>query len=161
MVQTLSKTHVALEVNGEAVEALVKPWQTLLEVLRDELHLTGTKEGCGNGNCGACTVLIDGRAVNSCLVLAGDARGKSITTIEGLGTAKGLHPLQQAFVKYGAIQCGYCTPGMLLNAKALLEENPAPTEEEVKAALVGNLCRCTGYTKIIQAVLSVAGGRQP
>jgi len=154
------KKEINLTVNGEPYCLAVEPNRTLLQVLREDLGLTGTKEGCGKGDCGSCTVLVDGKAVNSCLTLAMQVRGKSITTIEGLASANGLHPLQQAFIQYGAIQCGFCTPGMILSAKALLDEKPHPTEEEVKRSLAGNLCRCTGYTKIIEAVMVVAkGGR--
>jgi len=154
------KKEISLTVNGELYGLAVEPNRTLLQVLREDLGLTGTKEGCGKGDCGSCTVLVDGKATNSCLTLAMQVKGKSITTIEGLATADGLHPLQQAFIQYGAIQCGFCTPGMILSAKALLDENPHPTEEEVKRSLAGNLCRCTGYTKIIEAVMVVAkGGR--
>ena len=154
------KKEITLIVNGESYSLAVEPNRTLLQVLREDLGLTGTKEGCGKGDCGSCTVLVDGKAVNSCLTLAVQLKGKSITTIEGLATADGLHPLQQAFIQYGAIQCGFCTPGMILSAKALLDENPHPTEEEVKRSLAGNLCRCTGYTKIVEAVMVVAkGGR--
>ena len=154
------KKEITLIVNGESYSLAVEPDRTLLQVLREDLGFTGTKEGCGKGDCGSCTVLVDGKAANSCLTLAMQVRGKSITTIEGLATANGLHPLQQAFIQYGAIQCGFCTPGMILSAKALLDENPHPTEEEVKRSLAGNLCRCTGYTKIIEAVMVVAkGGR--
>ena len=151
------KIKIDLTVNGRACELLVDAHRTLLDILRDQLGLMGAKRGCGHGNCGACTVLMDGKAVNSCLILAGDVGGKSITTIEGLADGSHLHPLQEAFMKHGAIQCGYCTPGVILNAKALIDENPNPTEAEVRRALEGNLCRCTGYTKIIQAVLSIAG----
>ncbi|MBF8265593.1 MAG: (2Fe-2S)-binding protein [Dehalococcoidia bacterium] len=151
------KLKVDLIINGQAYELIVDPHRSLLDVLRDQIGLMGAKRGCGHGNCGACTVLMDGKAVNSCLILAGDIGGKSITTIEGLAAGNKLHPLQEAFMKHGAIQCGYCTPGVILNAKALLDENPNPTEAEVRTALEGNLCRCTGYTKIIEAVLSVAG----
>jgi carbon-monoxide dehydrogenase small subunit len=154
------KKEITLIVNEESYSLAVEPHRTLLQVLREDLGLTGTKEGCGKGDCASCTVLVDGKATNSCLTLAMQVKGKSITTIEGLATADGLHPLQQAFIQYGAIQCGFCTPGMILSAKALLDENPHPTEEEVKRSLAGNLCRCTGYTKIIEAVMVVAkGGR--
>ena len=144
-----------LKVNGQNRELYVEPSETLLEVLREELWLTGTKEGCGEGNCGVCTVLVDGKAVRSCLMLARQAQGKEIITIEGLkGDGGGLHPLQQAFIDHFAVQCGYCTPGMLLTAKALLDENPEATEEEIRETLCGNLCRCTGYVKITEAVLA-------
>jgi len=154
------KKEINLTVNGEEYRLAIEPHRTLLQVLREDLGLTGTKEGCGKGDCGSCTVLVDGKAVNACLMLAVQAKGKSITTVEGLAPAEGLHPLQEAFIQYGAIQCGFCTPGMIMSAKAFLDENPHPTEEEVKRALAGNLCRCTGYTKIIEAVMAVAkGGR--
>ena len=152
------KRKFELKVNGEIHEVYVEPWKTLLEVLREELELTGAKEGCAMGDCGACTVLMDGRAVKSCLVLIGQAVGTEIVTIEGSrGEGGGLHPLQEAFIDCFAVQCGFCTPGMILSAKALLDENPNPTEDEVRRALSGNLCRCTGYTKIVQAVLAVSG----
>jgi len=150
------KSEIRLKVNGVIYEVYVEPWKSLLEVLREEIGLTGAKAGCEEGKCGACTVLINGKAVNSCLILAPQAQGMEITTIEGLETADGLHPLQQAFVDHFAAQCGFCTPGMILSAKALLDKNPNPTEEEVRIALSGNLCRCTGYVKIVEAVLSVA-----
>jgi aerobic carbon-monoxide dehydrogenase small subunit len=149
------KYPLSLKVNGEAYALEVDPRRTLLEVLRNELNLTGTKEGCGNGECGACTVLLDGRPANACLVLALQARGKEITTIEGLSRDGTLHPLQEAFISRGAVQCGFCTPGMILSAKALLDRNPRPGEREVREALTGNLCRCTGYQKIVEAVLSL------
>lgn len=153
-----------LSVNGRAHEVLASPGERLLDVLRGRLGLTGAKEGCGSGQCGACTVLLDGRPVTSCLVLAGDAVGHDITTIEGLAPPGRLHPLQEAFLKLGALQCGFCTPGMILSAKALLDRNPSPTEQEIRDALAGNLCRCTGYRKIIAAVRAAAsqsgtGGR--
>lgn len=147
------KRGIELVVNGEQYKVIVEPYRTLLDVLRDDLGLTGTKNGCGMGECGACTVLMDGKPVSSCLTLAVRADGKNITTIEGIADGEKLHPLQQAFVEYGAIQCGFCTPGMILTAKALLEENPRASEEEIKLGLVGNLCRCTGYVKIIEAVM--------
>lgn len=145
---------IKLIVNEETFKLRVDPYRTLLEVLREDLHLTGTKNGCNEGECGACTVLLGGVAVYSCLVLAVDANGKNITTIEGLSKEGKLDPLQQAFIEHGAIQCGFCTPGMILSAKALLDENPSPSEEEVKSALTGNLCRCTGYRKIVMAVVA-------
>ncbi len=149
------KQVIHLRVNGVERELLVEPWWTLADVLRKHLGLTGTKVGCGEGNCGACTVLVDGRAVTSCLFLAPEAKGKDIVTIEGLKDKGGeLHPLQEAFVEHFAIQCGFCTPGMIMSAKALLDENPAPTEVEVREALCGNLCRCTGYINIVEAVLA-------
>lgn len=149
------KQLIKLRVNGVEEEVMIQPWWSLSRVLRDELNLTGTKISCGTGDCGACTVLIDGQAVKSCLYLAMKARDRDILTIEGIRGENGeLHPLQKAFIEHFAIQCGYCTPGMILAAKALLDENPSPTEEEVKKGLDGNLCRCTGYVKIIEAVLA-------
>ncbi len=149
---------IHLVVNDEAYDVPVKPKDTLLEVLRDKLGLTGTKEGCDTGKCGACTVLVDGEAVRSCLTFAISVRDKAITTIEGLADpeAEELHPLQQAFIEHGALQCGYCTPGMIMTAKAFLDENPAPTEAEVKEALSGNICRCTGYSSIVEAIQAAA-----
>lgn len=144
--------EINLHVNGIVYPLVVEPWDLLLNVLRDKLGLMGTKYGCGGGDCGACTVLIDGQAVNSCLYLAVSAAGKEILTVEGLERDGKLHPLQEAFIQSGALQCGYCTPGMLLSSKALLDKNPDPTEDEIKVALAGNLCRCTGYQKIIEAV---------
>jgi aerobic carbon-monoxide dehydrogenase small subunit len=146
------KTIIQLTVNGEPVEAAVEPNQTLLQFLRDDLGLTGTKHGCGLGDCGACTVIVDGMPVNSCLVLAVQAAGREVLTIEGLAENGKLHPIQQAFVDKGAIQCGFCSPGMILSAKALLDTNPKPTEHEIRTAISGNLCRCTGYQKIVEAV---------
>jgi len=149
------KQLIKLKVNGLVEEVLVEPWWSLAYVLREVLNLTGTKVSCDTGNCGACTVLVDGKAVKSCLLLAPKAKGKEIVTIEGLtGKDGGLHPLQEAFIEHFAVQCGYCTPGMILAAKALLDENPGATEEEVRASLSGNLCRCTGYVKIVEAVLA-------
>ncbi len=143
-------------INGSACEVIIEPQMTLLDVLRDELGLTGTKYACGTGDCGACTVLIEGKPVLACLTLAARVKGKSILTIEGLADGATLHPIQKAFIEYGAIQCGFCTPGMLLSAAALLEKRPNPAREEVMLALSGNLCRCTGYVKIIDAVLAAA-----
>lgn len=143
-------------VNGQAYEIAVEPWRTLLDVLRYELELTGTKEGCSTGSCGSCTVLMDGKAVNACLVFIAEAEGKEITTIEGLSQAGKLHPLQQAFMDEGAVQCGFCTPGVILTAKAFLDSNPQPTEARIREAIAGNLCRCTGYDKIVRAIMSVA-----
>jgi carbon-monoxide dehydrogenase small subunit len=149
------KQLIKLKVNGLDEEVLVEPWWSLAYVLREVLNLTGTKVSCDTGDCGACTVLIDGKAVKSCLLLAPKAKGKEIITIEGLtGKDGGLYPLQAAFIEHFAVQCGFCTPGMILTAKALLDENPNATEEEVRAALSGNLCRCTGYVKIVEAVLA-------
>ncbi len=147
------KQIVKFSLNGESIEVEIEPHLTLLQLLRDKLELTGTKEGCGMGECGACTVLLDGRAVNSCILPAMEVEGKSVTTIEGLTDAQGnLHPLQKAFIEYGAVQCGFCSPGMVLSAKALLDENPKPTEEEIRHGIAGNLCRCTGYLQIVQAI---------
>lgn len=146
------KKLITLTVNDSAYEVAVAPNRTLTQLLRDDLNLLGTKEGCGVGDCGACTVIMDGKPVNSCLVLAVQADGSDITTIEGVATSAGLHPVQQTFVGMGAIQCGFCTPGMVLSATSLLEKNPHPTEHEVRQALSGNLCRCTGYQKIVEAV---------
>jgi len=154
------KKELTFTLNGEVVRADVDPQWTLLYLLREVLELTGTKEGCGYGECGACTVIIDGQAVNSCLYPVMEAEGKTITTIEGLASRDGqLHPLQTAFINEGAVQCGFCTPGMIMSAKALLDTNDKPTEEEIKDAVAGNLCRCTGYVKIIDAIKTVAGGR--
>ena len=152
----MAKTHLTTTINGEETEFLCEPRQTLLEVLRDDLNLTGTKEGCGNGNCGACSVIFNGRVVDSCLVLAVEAEGAEITTIEGVATAEGLHPLQQKFLEHAALQCGICTPGFIVAAKALLEKEPNPSEERIRLWLAGNLCRCTGYDKIIRAVMDAA-----
>jgi carbon-monoxide dehydrogenase small subunit len=148
---------ISLRVNGEEHQVLVAVHRTLLEVLREDLGLTGTKHGCELGECGTCTVLVDGRPQLSCLLLPVQVEDREITTVEGMGSAARLHPLQEAFASLGAAQCGYCTPGMLLAAMALLEENPRPTREEIREALAGNLCRCTGYTKILQAVELAAG----
>ena len=152
----MSNIHVSAEVNGDKVEFLCDPRETLLDVLRDRLNLTGTKEGCGTGDCGACTVTIDNRLVCSCLMLGAEANGKSIETIEGMAQGDELHPLQRKFVEHAALQCGICTPGILVAAKNLLEKNPNPNEEQVRYWLAGNLCRCTGYDKIIRAVLDAA-----
>jgi carbon-monoxide dehydrogenase small subunit len=152
----MAKHHVTATLNGNAVEYLCETQQTLLEVLRDELHLTGTKEGCGTGDCGACSVTVDGRLVCSCLMLGVEAQGKAIRTIEGMAEGASLHPLQRKFLEHAALQCGICTPGILIAARSLLERNPDPTEEEVRFWLAGNLCRCTGYNKIVDAVLDAA-----
>lgn len=149
------KRILKLHVNGEDFEVLIDPHKTLLEVLREDLGMTGTKRGCDIGTCGACTVLIEGKPYLSCLTLAVDVQGKKILTIEGLAQDGEPHPLQKAFVRKGAIQCGFCTPGMILTAKAFLDENPHPSEEEVKKAISGNICRCTGYIKVVEAILSV------
>ena len=152
----MSKIHVTTTINGEPTEYLCEPQQTLLDVLRDELRLTGSKEGCATGDCGACSVTLDGRLVCSCLVLGAEAGGHEIETIEGMADGDTLHPLQQKFLDHAALQCGICTPGFLVAAKALLEKNPNPSETEVRYWLAGNLCRCTGYDKIIRAVLDCA-----
>jgi len=152
----MSKRHVTTVVNGDQTEFLADPGMTLLDALRDELNLTGTKEGCGSGDCGACTVILDGRIVCSCLVLAPEAEGKRVETIEGLAHDGRLHALQQKFLEHAALQCGFCTPGFLMASKALLDANPDPTETEARYWLAGNLCRCTGYDKIIRAVLDAA-----
>jgi len=152
----MSKTHVTTTINGEPAEFLCEPHMTLLDALRDELRLTGSKEGCGSGDCGACSVIVDGRLVCSCLMLAVEAEGATVTTIEGLADGDELHPLQRKFLEHAALQCGFCTPGLLVAAKALLDANPDPTETEARYWLAGNLCRCTGYDKIIRAVMDAA-----
>jgi carbon-monoxide dehydrogenase small subunit len=150
------KEEIEIIVNGESYRIPVEPRKTLLELLREDIGLTGTKEGCSIGVCGACTVLLDGMAVKSCLILAVKANGKKVTTIEGLADGQKLHKIQESFIKRDALQCGFCTPGMIIASKALLDENPHPTEEEIKMGLVGNICRCTGYKNIIEAVLDVS-----
>lgn len=150
------KIHVTTTVNGETSEFLCEPRQSLLEVLRDTLRLTGAKEGCNNGNCGACTVMLDGVPVNSCIVLAVETEGATIETVEGLARLGHLHPIQKCFLEGAALQCGICTPGFVVAAKALLDKNPHPTEHEIRFALANNLCRCTGYDKIVKAVLAAA-----
>lgn len=150
------RIHVEAKINGEQLDFLCEARQSLLEALREELGFTGTKEGCNDGNCGACSVIVDGVLVDSCLVLAPEVEGKEVTTVEGLATPEGLHPLQQKFLEHAALQCGICTPGFLVSAKALLEKNPHPNEHEIRHWLSGNLCRCTGYDKIVHAVLDVA-----
>lgn len=152
----MSKIHVNTKVNGDSVEFLCDPRETLLDVLRDRLSLTGAKEGCGTGDCGACSVTLDGRLVCSCLVLGAEAEGKEIGTVEGIANGEELHPLQRKFIEHAALQCGVCTPGILVATKSLLEKNPDPTETEVRYWLAGNLCRCTGYDKIIRAVMDTA-----
>lgn len=150
------KVQVQACINGEEVEFLCEPRQSLLEVLRETLGLTGAKEGCNNGNCGACNVILDGALVNSCLVLAVEINGRNLTTIEGIATPHGLHPLQESFIAHAALQCGFCTPGLIVAAKALLDQNPDPSENEVRQWLAGNLCRCTGYDRIVRAVMDAA-----
>jgi len=152
----MSKKHISTVINGDAMELLASPEQSLLDILREELELTGSKEGCGTGDCGACSIILDGRLVCSCLVLGVEADGKKIDTIEGMGNGSDMHPLQKKFLEHAALQCGICTPGILIAAKALLEKKPDPTEEEVRYWLAGNLCRCTGYDKIVRAVLDTA-----
>ena len=150
------RTHVTCTVNGDEVEFLVDDWQTLLSALRDELRLTGVKEGCGTGDCGSCSIIFDGELTCSCLVFAPEAAGSEIITVEGLAQPDRLHPLQQAFLDGAALQCGFCTPGFLVAAKVLLDRNPTPTEEDVRYAIAGNLCRCTGYDKIVGSILDVS-----
>ena len=153
----MPKIPVSFTVNGDPVEILVEPWQTLMDALRDELQLTGTKEGCSNGNCGACTVMLNGRAIDSCCMLAPEVQGQDVITIEGLAKGGELDPLQRAFIDYGALQCGFCIPGFLVSARAYLNTNPHPSEDEIRHAIAGNLCRCTGYDKIVRAIQHVAG----
>lgn len=152
----MAKCHVTATVNGDLVEYLCEPDETLLDVLRDRLNLTGSKEGCGSGDCGACSVMLDGRLVCACLVLGAEVEGRSVETIEGMAEGDHLHPLQQKFLEHAALQCGVCTPGFLIAAKALLDRDPDPSETEVRYWLAGNLCRCTGYDKIVRAVLDTA-----
>ena len=152
----MPKIPVSFTVNGDPVEILVEPWQTLMDALRDELQLTGTKEGCSNGNCGACTVMLNGRAIDSCCMLAAEVEGQDVITIEGLAKGGDLDPLQRAFIDYGALQCGFCIPGFLVSARAYLNTNPHPSEDEIRHAIAGNLCRCTGYDKIVRAIQHVA-----
>jgi carbon-monoxide dehydrogenase small subunit len=152
----MAKHHLSFTVNGDPAEALCETEQTLLEVLRDERGLTGAKEGCGTGDCGACSVIVDGRLVCSCLMLGVEAQGRSVETIEGMASGEMLHPLQRKFLEHAALQCGVCTPGFLVAAKALLDKHPSPTETEVRYWLAGNLCRCTGYDKIVRAVMDAA-----
>lgn len=153
------KHNITLTVNGTLYQVAVEPYRPLVDVLRDDLGLTGTKKGCGHGHCGTCTVLVDGKAVNSCLALAVDVAGRNITTIEGLALDGRLLGLQKAFVQEGAVQCGFCTPGIIMMAKSFLDENPTPTEREVREAIAGNICRCTGYAKVVKAILAAAQGR--
>jgi len=151
------KKPLQLTVNGELRQVLVEPYYSLLDALRDDIRLTGTKKGCDEGDCGACTVFLNGKPVTSCMVLAHSAHDSEVTTIEGLANLEELHPVQQAFVDYGGLQCGFCIPGLIMSATALLQENPNPTEEEVRFGIGGNLCRCTGYSKVVEAVLAAAG----
>jgi carbon-monoxide dehydrogenase small subunit len=153
----MDKQLIQLTVNGEEHDVVIRPTQTLVEVLRENLELTGTKEGCSEGACGTCTVLLNGKPVRACLTLAIEAQGKEIVTIEGLVWDGELHPVQKAFIEHGAIQCGFCTPAMILTTKAFLDENPRPTEEEARRAISGVVCRCTGYAKIVEAIMAVAG----
>ena len=152
----MKRIHLQTNINGDEVDVLVEPGQSLLDILRDELHMTGTKEGCATGDCGACSVTIDGNLVCACLVLGAEIGGKKIDTIEGMANGDELHPLQKKFIEHVALQCGICTPGLLVAAKHFLEENPDPTEEEVRYGIAGNLCRCTGYQNIIKAVMDAA-----
>lgn len=152
----MNLVEITLRVNGTSYTLLIKPQRTLLEALRESLGLTGTKKSCNEGECGACTVLMDGKPVASCLVLAVDAQGKEVLTIEGLSEGEKLHPIQEAFLKHGGIQCGFCTPGMVMSAKAFLDENPGPTPIEVRKAISGNLCRCTGYQQIVDAIMAAS-----
>ena len=157
----MAKTHVSTIINGEPIEFLCEPQQTLLDVLRDELNLTGSKEGCSSGDCGACTVIVDGNIVCSCLMLGAEAEGRKVTTVEGIAEGEKLHPVQQKFLEHAALQCGFCTPGFIVAAKALLDVNPKPTEQQVRHFLAGNLCRCTGYDKVVRAVLDAGGTLAP
>jgi len=152
----MTREELRVTINGESQALLVQPYQTLLEVLREEASLTGAKEGCGTGDCGCCTVILDGKPVTSCLVLALQTNGSSVSTVEGIGDADNLDPIQRAFARHGALQCGFCIPGAIVMARALLDENPNPTEEEIRWAMAGNLCRCTGYTKWVEAIAEVA-----
>ena len=157
----MSKHIIKLKVNGDMYELAVDPWRTLVEVIREDLNLTGTKIGCQTGDCGACTIVMDGETVCSCMTLAVEAEGREITTIEGLAPdGERLHPIQEAFVRHGAVQCGYCTPGMIMSAKHLLDTNPEPSKEEIRKGLSGNLCRCTGYNQIVEAIAAAADAAQ-
>jgi len=153
----MKAVDIELKVNGTNYRLRIKPWRTLVEVLREDLGLTGTKKSCNEGECGACTLIMDGRSVTSCLVLAIDAQGKEILTIEGLAAGEKLHPIQESFLKHGGLQCGFCTPGMVMSAKALLDEKPTPTLEEARKAISGNLCRCTGYQHIVDSIMAASG----
>jgi carbon-monoxide dehydrogenase small subunit len=152
----MKKQRIKFILNGHSHELRVQPWRTLLEVIREDLKLTGTKEGCGQGECGSCTVMMDGKTVNSCLIPALEADNKEITTIEGLAEGDSLHPIQEAFVNHSGMQCGFCTPGMIMSAKALLDSNPNPSEAEIREGIAGNFCRCTGYTKIVESISAAA-----
>jgi len=152
----MEEKGIQVVVNGKTYELMVQPWKTLLEVIREDLKLTGAKEGCGQGECGACTVMMGGKTVNSCLVLAVEADGQEITTIEGLSEDSKLHPIQEAFVEHAGMQCGFCTPGMIMSAKELLDRNPDPSEREIREGIAGNVCRCTGYTKIVESIGAAA-----
>ena len=153
----MEKKKIQFTLNGQSHELSVQPWKTLLQLIREDLKLTGTKEGCGHGECGSCTVLMEGKTVNSCLVPAMEADNKEIVTIEGLSEGETLHPIQEAFVSHSGMQCGFCTSGMIISAKALLDSNPDPSEEEIREGIAGNFCRCTGYTKIIESISAAAG----
>jgi carbon-monoxide dehydrogenase small subunit len=152
----MEEKGIQVVVNGTPYDLMVPPWKTLLEVIREDLKLTGAKEGCGQGECGACTVMMGGKTVNSCLVLAVEADGQEITTVEGLSDGSKLHPIQEAFVEQAGMQCGFCTPGMIMSAKELLDRNPDPTEQEIREGIAGNVCRCTGYTKIVESIGAAA-----
>jgi carbon-monoxide dehydrogenase small subunit len=153
----MEKKGIRIVVNGKSYELSVPPWRTLLEVIREDLKLTGTKEGCGQGECGSCTVIMGGKTVNSCLVLGVEADGQEILTIEGLANGDALNPIQEAFVEHAGMQCGFCTPGMIMSAKAILDRNPNPSEAEIREGIAGNFCRCTGYTKVIESIGAAAG----
>jgi aerobic-type carbon monoxide dehydrogenase small subunit (CoxS/CutS family) len=153
----MKEVEIELKVNGTSYQVKIKPWRTLVEVLREDLGLMGTKKSCNEGECGVCTLILDGRSAASCLVLAIDAQGRDILTIEGMSEGETLHPIQESFLKHGGLQCGFCTPGMVMSAKALLDENPTPTLEETRRAISGNLCRCTGYQHIIDSIMAASG----
>ena len=152
----MTTKEISFTINGQVQTLTIQPWRTLLEVIREDLQLTGTKEGCGQGECGSCTVIMDGKTVNSCLVPAVEAHGREIITIEGMPNNDTLHPIQEAFVEHSGMQCGFCTPGMIMSAKGLLDRNPEPSEEEIREGIAGNFCRCTGYTKIIESIDAAA-----